>query len=162
MRRGSGVRGPLLLSTLGAALGCVPPREPAILINETDAPIQVRYAMPLFNGDICALLNEPPDVKPNEDLRSPGWVVPSSLEIDTDKCEARYVLAPGFASRLYHAGYCDDYEEHADQGEAFRPSLEYLVIESRGGVREWRQWEAVAQFKRAWSSGWCFMRFREL
>lgn len=167
MRRAFG--GALLVSIVGTTVGCPAERDPSILINETDAPIRVRYATPFFDVDpgttpICQLLGEPPAVKPNdEDLRSltTPWTVPSSLEVDAEKCEASYVLEPGVASSLYWAGYCDDYEQHADQGAAFRPSLEYLVIESRDGVREWRGWEAVAQFKRAWWSGWCFLRVRD-
>jgi hypothetical protein len=81
--------------------------------------------------------------------------------VDADRCEASYVLEPGVASVLNRDGYCDDYELHADQDAALFPNLEYLVIEGRGGAREWRGWEAVAQFKRAWWSGWCFMRVRE-
>lgn len=166
MRRAFGYRGVLLLSMVGATLGCLPPDEPAILVNETAAPLRVRYAVPFLNIDvgttpICPLL--PPEVRPNtDDLRSPdGWLPASNLEVDAEKCEASYVLEPGLVSRLFRNGFCDDYEEHADQGAAFRPNFEYLVIESRGGTREWRQWEAVAQFKRAWWSGWCFLRVRE-
>jgi len=168
MSRAFRVRGVLLLSMVGATAGCPAEQEPSVIVNETEAPVQVRYAVPFFRVDIgappiCPLFNEPPEVKPNSgDLRLPGgWIRPSSLEVDADKCEASYVLEPGVASLLYPNGYCDDYEEHADQGAAFRPSLEYLTIESQGGVREWRQWEAVAQFKRAWWSGWCFLRVRE-
>ena len=157
----------VLLSTVGALVGCPKPQDPSVVINETDARVQVRYAVPFFRAKtgappLCPLVNEPPEVKPNGgDLRSPGgWIRPSSLELDADKCEARYVLEPGVASRLNHDGYCDDYEEHRDQGPAFVPGLEYLVIESRSGAREWRGWEAVAQFKRAWS-GWCFVRVRD-
>src|SRR6185503_6430215 len=161
MRRAFG--GALLLSIVGATVSCVLERDPAILINETDAPIRVRYATPFFDlgtAPICQLFGEPPEVKANGgDLRSlEGWAPPSGLEVDLEKCEASFVLEPGVASSLYRAGYCDDYEHHSDQGAAFRSSLEYLVIEIRGGVREWRGWEAVAQFKRAWWSGWCFMR----
>ena len=157
----------LLLSMLGATAGCVEV-EPSVIVNETDAPVRVLYALPFFTVDvgttpICPLLGERPEVKANGgDLRLPeGWMPPSGLEVDTEKCEASYVLAPGTAGLVYRNGYCDDYEEHADQGAAFRPSLEYLVIESRGSAREWRQWEAVAQFKRAWWSDWCFLRIRE-
>ena len=150
---------------VGTSVGCVE-QEPSVLINETDAPVQVRYAVPVSRDTgappVCPLLAAPPEVKPNgEDLRSAaGWIPPASLAVDAERCEASYVLEPGVASRLYRNGFCDDYEEHADQGAAFRPSLEYLAIESRGGARQWRQWEAVAQFKRA-SSGWCFLRIRE-
>ena len=166
MRRALRFRGALLLA-MGFAMGCVE-WEPSVIVNETDAPIQVRYVLPLSFIDIgtppvCPLLGQPPEVKQNSgDLRLPdGWIIPASLEVDVDKCEAAFVLEPGVASLLYGNGYCDDYEEHADQGAAFRPSLEYLAIESRSGVRAWRQWEAVAQFKRAWWSGWCFLRVRE-
>jgi hypothetical protein len=167
MRRAFGIRGVLLLSMVGATAGCLE-QEPSVIVNETDAPVQVRYVLPFFRVDIgapptCSLLAQPPEVKPNGgNLRSPtGWTVPSSLAVHVDKCEASYVLEPGVASRLYRNGFCDDYEEHAEQGAAFHPSLEYLAIESRSGVREWRQWEAVAQFKRRWWSGWCFLRVRE-
>jgi hypothetical protein len=149
---------------LGATVACVKV-EPSFIINETNAPVRVRYALPLYRFDSgpprCPLLGEGPEVQPNGDVRSPGWIPPSGFDVDLDKCEASYVLEPGFASRLYQNGSCDDYEEQADQGAAFRPSLEYLAIESRGGVREWRQWDAVAQFKRSWWSGWCFLRIRE-
>jgi hypothetical protein len=155
----------LLLSMVGTSVGCVE-QEPSVLINETDAPVHVRYAVPVFRAvgapPVCPLLAEPPEVKPNgEDLRSAaGWRPPSSLQVDAEKCEAGYVLEPGVAARLYRNGFCDDYEQHADQGAAFRPSLEHLVVESRGGAQQWREWDAVAQFRRA-SSGWCFMRIRE-
>ncbi len=167
MRRAFGVRGVLLSAIVGTSVSCVEV-EPSVIVNETDASIRVRYVRPLFYIDIgapsaCPLLGEPPEVKPDgEDLRlAAGWMLPSTLEMDAEKCEASYILEPGVASRLYRNGFCDDYEDHANQGAAFRPSLEYLAIESRGGVREWRQWEAVAQFKRAWWSGWCFLRIRE-
>jgi hypothetical protein len=167
VRRVLGYRAVLLLSMGFATAGCIE-REPSVIVNETDAPIRVRYVLPFYVFDIgapplCPLVGELPEVKPNsEDLRLPGgWTAPASLEVDVDKCEASYILEPGVASLLYGSGYCDDYEEHADQGAAFRPSLEYLAIEGRGGVREWRQWEAVAQFKRAWWSEWCFLRVRE-
>lgn len=159
----------LVLSIVGATASCVPERDLSILINETDAPIRVRYATPFFNvgagsTPICQLFGEPPEVKPTgTDLRSrDGWTPPSGLDVDLDKCETSFVLEPGIASVLYRAGYCDDYKKHADQGAAFRPSLEYLVIEGRSGTREWRGWEAVAQFKRGWWSSWgCFMRVRD-
>jgi hypothetical protein len=167
MRRTLGHRAVLLLAIVGATQACLPPEEHALLVNETAAPLQVRYAVPFFSIDvgttpICSLLAAPPEVRPNaEDLRSPdGWLPASNLEVDAEKCEASYVLEPGRVSRLYRNGFCDDYEQHADQGAAFRPSLEYLVIESRGGTQQWRQWEAVAQFRRA-SSGSCFLRIRE-
>jgi hypothetical protein len=166
MRRAFRVR-VVPLSMVGAMVGCIE-QDPSVVINETDAPVRVRYSVPFFRVDIgappiCPLLNEPPEVKPNRgDLRSPtGWIRPSSLEVDADKCEASYVLEPGVASVLNRDGYCDDYEQHADQGAAFFPNFEYVVIEGRGGAREWRGWEAVAQFKRAWWSGWCFMLIRE-
>jgi hypothetical protein len=66
----------LLLST-GAMVGCPKPQNPSVVVNETDAPLQVRYAVPFFRVDIgappiCPLFNEPPEVKPNGgDLRSP-------------------------------------------------------------------------------------------
>ena len=161
------VGGVLLLSMVGATAGCIKV-QPSVIVNETKAPLRVRYARAFFTVDvgttpICPRLGEPPEVKANGgDLRLPdGWKPPSGLEIDAEKCEASYVLAPGTASLIYRNGYCDDYEEHSDQGAAFRPDLEYLVIESRGSAREWRRWDAVAQFERAWLSDWCFLRIRE-
>ena len=74
----------------------------------------------------------------------------AGLELDAEKCEASFTLEPGFAASLLSDTYCDDYEKHRDQGAAWRPGLEYLVIESRGRAQEWREWEAVAQFKRPW------------
>jgi hypothetical protein len=165
MRRAAGRA--LLLSMVGAMTGCIDV-EPSVIVNETDAPVQVRYALPFLRVDIgttpiCALLGEPPKVKASGgDLRLPdGWMPAPGLEVDTEKCEASYVLEPGSAIMLYRNGYCDDYEEHVDQGAAFRPSLEYLIIESREGAREWHQWDAIAQFKRAWWSDWCFLHIRE-
>jgi hypothetical protein len=157
----------LLLSLVGATAGCVEV-EPSVIVNETDAPVRIRYALPFFTvavgtTPICPLLGEPPKVKANSGhLRLPdGWMPAPGLEVDTEECEASFVLEPSVAAMLYRNGYCDDYEKHADQGAAFRPSLEYLVTEIRGGARESRGWEAVAQFKRAWWSDWCFLRIRE-
>lgn len=109
------------------------------------------------------LLSDPPMMRPDEeDLRSLAeWLPPSSLEMDFDKCEASFVLEPGAVARVYTSGFCSDYEKHLDPGDELRPSLEHLIIESRGGTRGWRRWEAVAQFRRAWWSGWCFLRVRE-
>jgi hypothetical protein len=167
MRHAFGYRGALLLAAAGATLGCIRSVEYALLVNETAAPLQVRYSVPFVNVDvgttpICPLFGDPPEVRPNtDDLRSPnGWLPASNLEVDGEKCEASFVLEPGLVSRLFRNGFCDDYEEHADQGEAFHPNFEYLIIKSRSGTREWREWEAVAQFRRA-SSGSCFLRFRE-
>jgi hypothetical protein len=167
MRHAFGVRGVLLFAIVGTSVSCVEV-EPSVIVNETDAPVRVRYVRPPFYSDMaapsaCPLLGEPPEVKLNgEDLRlAAGWILPSTLEIDAEKCEASYVLEPGVASRLYRNGFCHDYEDHADQGAAFRPSVDYLAIEGRSGVQQWRQWEAVAQFKRSWWSGWCFLRIRE-
>jgi hypothetical protein len=163
MRRGA--RALLLVSLAGAMMGCPAEQNPAILVNETDAPIRVRYAAPFFLIDVgksvCPLVAQPPEVRPDGEETFGGWMPASSLEIDAEKCEASYVLEPGFISRLHYDGYCDDYEKHADQGAAFRPGIEYLFIESRGVAREWRQWDAVAQFKRSWCSSWCFVRVRE-
>ena len=147
--------------------GCVEV-EPSVIVNETDAPVRVRYALPFWTADVgtpplCPLSGEQPEVKTNSgDLElADGWIPAPGLEVDTEKCEASFVLDPGVATMIYRNGYCDDYKKHSDQGAAFRPTLEYLVIESRGRVREWREWEAVAQFKRAWFSDWCYLRVRE-
>lgn len=149
-----------------AVAGCVE-EDLAILINETGTPLLVRYAVPHFSVNIgappiCPLRNSPPQVRPSGgDLRSPaGWMPVAGLTVDVEKCEANYVLESGHAALVYRNGFCDDYEQHAGQGAAFRPSLEYLVVESRAAVSEWRQWDAVEQFKRV-PAGSCVMRIRE-
>lgn len=155
-----------MLTMVGVCLACVPPQEPSFIVNETSAPLQVGYGAPFsyaLGTPSCTLLNDPPAMWANEDdLRSRrDWSNPPSLEMDFEKCEASFLLEPRAVARVYTSGFCSDYERHLDPGDELRPSLEYLVIESRGGTREWRRWEAVAQFERAWWSGWCYLRVRE-
>jgi hypothetical protein len=52
--------------------------------------------------------------------------LPRDLALDFDTCEATFTLEPGFSAVVFLNGFCDDYEQYADQGAAFRPSLEYL------------------------------------
>jgi hypothetical protein len=149
-----------------ATVGCIE-ENLAVLRNETDTPIRIAYAIPFFAVDvgaplICPLLELPPMVRPNtDDPRSPeGWIPVAGLTVDAEQCEARFVLEPRVAALMYRNGYCDDYRLHADQGAAFRPTLERLVIESGASTREWVQWNAVEQFQRD-PTGSCFLSIRE-
>jgi hypothetical protein len=159
------LRLPVLIVVSVAATGCVEERL-TVMTNESGAPIQVKYAVPTFRVDvgappICPLQDMPPMVRPVDD-QSPvtEWIVPRDLSLHLERCEATYRLESGYSALVYRNGFCDDYERYADQGAAFRPSLEYLVIETADTVHEWRGWDTAKQFRRV-RGGSCFLRIRQ-
>lgn len=77
--------------------------------------------------------------------------------LDVEKCEADYILEPGFSALVYRNGFCDDYQKSLDRLPYLRPTLEYLVLETRIGIHEWRGWDTAKQFKRR-RDGFCFLR----
>jgi hypothetical protein len=157
---------PVLAIVSIAITGCVE-EWLLVLTNETGAPVRVRYAVPFFRvapdaPDICPLRGMPPMARPTSDPSSPAtaWKAVPGLSVNLETCEADYVLEPGFSALVYRNGFCDDHERNADQGAAYRPSLEYLVVETPRGVDEWRGWNTAEQFKRE-RGGSCFLRVRD-
>jgi hypothetical protein len=152
---------PVLIVVIVAASGCLEERL-AMITNETHAPIRVKYLVPVFRVDvgaigICPLSDLQPLVRPIGDRSPSGWTVPRDLEVDIERCEASHSVEPGFSALVYRNGFCDDYEQYADQGTAVRPSLEYLAIETAENVEEWRGWDAAKPFKRT-RAGSCLLR----
>jgi hypothetical protein len=154
-----------VLAVLIAASGCRP-RIPFLVVeNDSAHAVRVTYVEHADGGGPrrCIASSVVPAVLPTNELDlyiARGAIVPTAgVEIDTENCEVRLDIGPGFSGAFQPGPFCADSAAIPDTVARFEPNLDYLSIESAAGRREWRGWDAARQFDRA--RHWCVMRVGE-
>jgi len=133
-----------------ALLLCGCPRyQPVFVINHRDEPVQVVFRNetvypPEQRTVQCQLKEQKPRVYRDTDVEEFEWsdAVEFASEYDESRCEIRLTLAPKSSAIIGANEFCSGATEYIGR-EGFRPRLNYLRVESAGGVVELSGWEVA-------------------
>ena len=157
----------LLAVAFCAMSGCHPEAQPTFVTNDAAVPVTIAYGMERLKIDAgrwsrCRLEEYPPRVTSDHvssgNWGSANWRAVDASKIDLERCETRFVLAPGETAWIESNGACDDYPKYRDN-PGWKPTVSSFSVRSPAGSAEFTGFETAKVFKREWG-GACRYKFR--
>jgi hypothetical protein len=156
----------LLLSAL--LLASCSPMQPVFIVNHRDYAVQVVFRNETWNEAAkrhfnCELREQKPRLLQSTDVDDVDWseVVEVTSEFNAERCEIRLTLPPRSSVVIGRNELCSGDREYFDRGIA--PRLNYLRLESPGGIVELGGWElarALVERRGFFSDGECRYELR--